>query len=181
MMSLTERLLEIDASLERHRFQHAFGGALALAWCTEMARGTIDVDVNIFVDVSQAHEVVGALPTGVVANAGEIDDLIARGQVRLRWDGVPIDLFLNTHSFHAGVASRVRLERFAGRDIPFLACSDLAVFKVMYDRPKDWVDLTEMVEFGSIDIEGVAAQLIGILGSNDPRIGRLTRLAAPSR
>ena len=44
---------------------HAFGGALALAWCTERARGTIDIDLNVFVDGSRAREVLAALPGGV--------------------------------------------------------------------------------------------------------------------
>ena len=44
---------------------HAFGGALALAWCTERARGTIDIDVNVFVDVSRTAEVLSALPDGI--------------------------------------------------------------------------------------------------------------------
>jgi hypothetical protein len=37
---------------------------------------------------------------------------------------------------------------FGGRQIPFLGCSDLAVFKVFYNRTKDWADLEEMIAIG---------------------------------
>ncbi|MDQ1395101.1 MAG: hypothetical protein QOG64_360, partial [Acidimicrobiaceae bacterium] len=45
MPSLAERLLVVHAGLDGARIPHAFGGAIALAYCTEEPRGTRDIDV----------------------------------------------------------------------------------------------------------------------------------------
>jgi hypothetical protein len=49
MTSLQSQMLQLHKSLARKNIPHAFGGALALAWCTQQARGTIDIDINIFI------------------------------------------------------------------------------------------------------------------------------------
>jgi len=46
MTSIVDKILAISAALENQRFPYGFGGALALAFCTERARGTIDIDVK---------------------------------------------------------------------------------------------------------------------------------------
>ncbi|MEQ8437071.1 MAG: hypothetical protein RIB65_06230 [Ilumatobacter fluminis] len=99
------------------------------------------------------------------------------GQTRLWWGEVPVDVFFNTTEFHERAASRARVEPFAGRDVPFLDCSDLAVFKAFFDRPKDWVDLAEMHEAGSLDVERVIGVLATYLGGADHRIERLVALS----
>ena len=38
---------------------------LALAWCTRRARGTIDIDVNVFVSIGDREALLAALPDGV--------------------------------------------------------------------------------------------------------------------
>ncbi len=58
---------------------HAFDGALALAWCTQRARGTIDIDVNIFVDPSKAADVL-AVPRGIRWAEEDLDALAADGR-----------------------------------------------------------------------------------------------------
>ena len=65
MLSLVEKIVAVHNALEKAKLPHAFGGALALAWCTEQARGTIDIDVNILVDVSQSELILGSLPKAV--------------------------------------------------------------------------------------------------------------------
>jgi len=65
MTGLAEKIIAVDAALDAASLPHAFGGALALAWCTGRARGTIDIDVNVFVPGERAAEVLSALPTGV--------------------------------------------------------------------------------------------------------------------
>jgi hypothetical protein len=96
--------------------------------------------------------------------------------VRLFWDHNPVDLFFNTTPFHEEVALRVRWEPFVGRDLPFLGCQDLAVFKVFFDRTKDWADLEAMHEAGTLDVEHVLGVVVHYLGGDDPRIERLRAL-----
>ena len=50
MSGLPAKIVALHRALERAQLPHAFGGALALAWCTQRARGTIDIDVNVFVN-----------------------------------------------------------------------------------------------------------------------------------
>lgn len=47
-----EKSLAIARALEHARIPHAFAGAIALAFAAE-PRGTIDVDVNLFVSVER--------------------------------------------------------------------------------------------------------------------------------
>jgi len=175
---LPHKMLAIHAALADAGLPHAFGGALALAWCTQQARGTIDLDVNVFVPPARADHAVAALPAGVVASEDDRALLARDGQARLWWDTTPVDVFLDTSDFHEAAAARVRWEPFAGRELPFLACDDLAVFKAFFDRSKDWVDLETMLEAGSLDVATVAGTLARYLGADDHRVARLLALDA---
>src|SRR5262245_17075297 len=133
-MGLPEKIVAIHRALVRADLPHAFGGALALAWCTERARGTIDVDVNVFVSVEHAERVFRALPKTATWTDRDRTVLERDGQVRIWWDNTPIDVFLNTTPYHADVAARTRWETFTGVPIPFLSCDDVAVFKAFFNR-----------------------------------------------
>ncbi len=176
MSSLADKMVEIHRGLDDVDVPHAFGGALALAWCTERARGTIDIDVNVFVDASRASEVLAALPTGIAWSTDDLALVERDGQTRLWWGPTPVDLFVNTTEFHEQVARRCRQELFAGVELPFLGCSDLAVFKAFFNRTKDWADLEEMVAAGTLDRDRVIGVLTRYLGPTDDRIEHLRRL-----
>ena len=66
---------------------------------------------------------------------------------------------------------------FAGRTIAVLGAEDLAVFKAMFDRPKDWVDIAAMAASGMLEPRVAAARLATVLGPGDDRV---VRLAGPS-
>ena len=97
---LPERMIAIHAHLRAASIDHAFGGTLALAWCTQQARGTIDLDVNVFVGPERTDDMLAGLPDGIVASARDRDALRREGQPRLWWDATPVDVFLNTTAFH---------------------------------------------------------------------------------
>ena len=173
---LPYKMMAIHESLAAARISHAFGGALALAWCTQQARGTIDLDLNVFVSPERTATVLEALPPEIVATDDDRALLERGGQARLWWENTPVDVFLNTTEFHEQVATRVNLEPFAGEQLPFLACRDLAVFKAFSNRTKDWADLEAMVAAGSLDVSAVAGVLAGLLGADDDRIEHLLSL-----
>ena len=181
--NLVERIIALHQALDSADIPHAFGGALALAWCTQRARATIDIDINLFVDVGQADRVFVALPPGVEVTDDDRARIEVDGQTRLWWEKTPVDVFFDTTDFHVAARSRVRTEPFAGAEVPFLACRDLAVFKAFSDRSKDWADLEEMAAAGTLDVEAVAGVLGHYLGASDPRISRLLDLddLRPSR
>jgi hypothetical protein len=176
MSVLARRLLEIDDALSAAGLSHAFGGAIALAYCTHEPRGTRDLDVNVFVDPSRAGEVFTALPAGVAVDSRQIEAAARDGQVRVWWHDTPVDVFLNIHAFHGEVARGVRRVRFGGRTIPVLGCRELAVFKAFLGRTKDWADIEAMVERGAIDIADAVASLQGIVGAEHPAVGRMAAL-----
>lgn len=176
MSALADKIVAVHQSLVAARLPHAFGGALALAWCTQRARGTIDIDVNVFIGVDQADELLAALPEPVGWEVADRELLVRDGQARLWWDTTPVDVFLNTTPYHAEVALRARREHFNGHDIPFLACTDLAVFKAFFDRTKDWADLEEMAGAGTLDRQRVIGVLAEHLGLDDPRVAKVLAL-----
>lgn len=176
MTSLADKIVAVHDALTQGRLPHAFGGALALAWCTQRARGTIDIDVNVFVAVERVDDVLAALPDEVLRSDADRTLLVRDGQVRLWWATTPLDVFLNTTAFHADVALRARRERFHGREIPFLGCTDLAVFKAFFNRTKDWADMEEMAAAGTLDRQRVVGVLAEYLGLDDPRVAQVLEL-----
>jgi hypothetical protein len=60
---------------------------------------------------------------------------------------------------------------FGNVTIPVLACDDLAVFKAMFGRAKDWVDIATMVT--QLDADYVTHWVEHLLGSDSPALARL--------
>ena len=118
MTTIVRKIVAVHRALDGAGLPHAFGGALALAWCTEQARGTIDIDVNVFVDASESRRVAGALPKAVARSDAQLAALERDGQVRLWWDRTPVDVFLDTTAFHRQVVGRCRRETFGGTEVP---------------------------------------------------------------
>jgi hypothetical protein len=178
MTSIVDKILVVSTALEAQRLPYAFGGALALAFCTERARGTIDIDVNVFVGQDEAGRVLTSLPRQVSQTAADLLALQGDGQIRLWWEQTPVDVFLDTTEFHVQAAQRRQFHEFGGRKIPFLGCSDLAVFKAFFNRTKDWADLEEMVSMGALNVDQTLGVLVRYLGEDDDRVERLRVLAA---
>ncbi|GIU84915.1 MAG: hypothetical protein KatS3mg008_1690 [Acidimicrobiales bacterium] len=176
--TLAERILLVDRALSR--VPHAFGGAIALAYYAE-PRATVDVDLNVFVPPERFDSVAARLrPLGVAVDDEDVRQRVAQeGQVRVFWDHVPLDLFFAYDRFHRAAAREVRRVPFADRTIPILAASHLVVCKVVFDRPKDWVDIEAMATSGAdIDVAEVLRWLGRILGDEDRRYDRVAALLA---
>ncbi len=61
--TLPEKVLRLHKALKRRKLPHAFGGALALAYCTEEPRATRDIDVNVFVGKDDIEAAVPSAAT----------------------------------------------------------------------------------------------------------------------
>lgn len=175
MTTLVEKVLAVATALGDHDVPYAFGGALALAYATEEPRGTRDIDVNVFVAPADVDTVFDALPAGVVHTDDDRRAVARDEQVRLFWDDTPVDVFFAAHPMHHEAAARRRWVDFAGARIPVLAPLDLAVFKALFDRAKDWVDIETMRDSGTLDTRAAAEAVEALLG-DDPRVARLRRL-----
>lgn len=176
---LVAKIVAVHEALDAAGLAHAFGGALALAWCTEQARGTNDIDVNVFVDAGDSGRVLAALSSVVIYDDDDIARCRRDGQVRVWWGRNPIDVFTDTTEFHRDAAERAVSHEFGGRVMPFLHCSDLAVFKAFFNRSKDWVDLEAMQAAGQLDIARTLGTLVQYLGADDERVERLRSLVQP--
>jgi hypothetical protein len=175
---LVTKLFAIHDALTAAGLAHAFGGAIALAYCTEEPRGTRDLDLNIFADYSRAETALAALPGGISVSTADIDAVAREGQTRLWWDDTPVDVFLNNHPFHDTVAGRVTWVPLERREIPVLDCASLVVFKALFNRTRDWADIEAVSERSPGDIEKAAATIEEMLGADDAIHRRLASLAS---
>ncbi|MEZ5249926.1 MAG: hypothetical protein R2713_12170 [Ilumatobacteraceae bacterium] len=178
MTTLVERIVAVCDHLDRAGLPWALGGALALAYATEEPRATRDIDVNVFVPATDAVSRVRLVAGRRGVRRGRRRAAAHDDQVRLWWDDTPVDLFFAADPFHHEVARRCRSVPFAGRTIRVLGAEDLAVFKAMFDRPKDWVDIATMHESCALDLQVAADRLADLLGHDDARITRLRELGA---
>ena len=175
-MTLPERIVAIHRALAKAGVPHAFGGAIALAYATLDPRGTSDVDVNIFTPANEPERALAALPDGIDQPPGTAETIAREGQIRLWWDETPVDLFFDYIPLHDEAARNRRTVPFESEQIPILGPVELAVFKIMFDRTRDWADLEAMVEAGTLDIVAVRKAVESLVGAEDSRLTRLDAL-----
>ncbi|HXY94623.1 MAG TPA: hypothetical protein VEP49_19330 [Acidimicrobiia bacterium] len=175
--SLPDKVVALHEALARAAIPHAFGGALALAYYAE-PRSTVDVDVNVFVTVEHAAAVAAALrplgaDTSPLAGATPARD----GQVRCHWGRTPIDLFFAYDALHDAMRSQVCAVPFGPDTIPILGAEHLVVCKAVFDRPKDWLDIEQVLAtVDAFDSDDALAELRRIVGNRDARAEHLARL-----
>lgn len=178
--SLPDKVVAIHDRLAAGKIAHAFGGALALAYYAE-PRATVDIDLNVFVLPARYEEVSGRLSRLGVSD--DVDGSVVErdGQCRLWWGRTPLDLFFAYDEIHDAMRRRVRSVPFDTDRIPVLAPEDLVVCKAVFDRPKDWLDIEQMVlSVEHLDIEEVRHWLNRVVGAADPRAQRFEDLVRGS-
>lgn len=176
--TFAEKIVLVHRSLADAEVAHAFGGAIALGYHIESPRATADIDVNIAMPTKQASAALAGLPTGVLWSEPDLKAIARDGQVRLFWDRTPVDLFFPQHELHALVAARVLQVPFGGTSIPVISATDLTIFKVLFDRQRDWADIEAMLNYGEVDRREVRRWLVEVLGEDDERLARFVGLLA---
>ena len=170
-----EAAQRIADALEAAGLPYAIGGALALA-LAGVPRGTADVDVNVFVADDRIGDVVLALQgLGI-----EVDPAAALARARRdgmfvgRWDRMRIDVFLPSIPFaHEASRTRIRITDDTGWSGWFLSAEALAVFKLLFFRGKDVVDLERLVAVRpELDREYVRRWMVDMMGEDDERVVR---------
>jgi hypothetical protein len=175
--SLPEKIVTIHEQLTRAKTPHAFGGALALAYYAE-PRATIDIDLNLFVAPSSYPDVERELARLGIGDGVDLQVVERDGQCRLRWGNTPIDLFFAYDALHDAMRRASRSEPFGETKIPILAPEHLLVCKAIFNRPKDWLDIEQMlVCVDDLDLAEVRAWLDRIVGADDPRRERFEHTA----
>lgn len=175
-MELVEWIVAVHHCLEEADLGHAFGGALALGYVAD-PRGTVDVDVNVFVPRTELDRVAAALADlGLRQEEAGQAAPIAGVRFVHAVDPFPVDVFLSLDESYARVERRVVRHPFGrGEDVlPFLSPEDLCVFKLSFGRPKDWADLHAIAASGfDLDTAYIEEQLLGLRGPTmHPRLAR---------
>jgi hypothetical protein len=171
--ALAGRIVAVHEMLDAMGVPHQFGGAVALAWYRN-PRATTDVDLNVTVSPEDADPVLGALThLGVTVSPADRVLIKQDGQARLDWEGSYLDLFFATFELHREMAERSHQVSFGPVQIPILSPEHLIVCKVIFDRPKDWLDVDWDT---AIDTEETLGWVREILGDDSEQYSRLAAL-----
>lgn len=166
-------------ALEQGGFPYAIGGAIAYGYFGA-ARGTKDVDVNLFMSVEDARPALDALVrTGVRL---DVEESMRRG--RERGDAVGyfglmrIDLFFSSIELHEEAARRTRTVLLMGRPVRILSPEDTVILKLFFNRGKDWVDVERLVarQGPVLDRSEIRRWLVDGVGEDDERVRRWDEL-----
>src|SRR5688572_27733138 len=157
-------------ALEAAAIPYAVGGAIAYGLHAP-PRATNDVDLNVFVEpdalpaVFDALEQAGARVDRVAARARAA----SRGDFVALVDGMRVDVFVPSIPLYAAAAARVKTGVLMGRPIMVLSAEDLAVFKMLFFRPKDVADVERLVAFqgDALDRRYVRSWLVDLVGEDD--------------
>jgi len=178
-LAFRDRISRVARTLASAGIPYAFGGAIALGFHAE-PRLTRDLDVNIFLPETEAGPVLDVLAAvGVTIDGERARRLIERdGQVRLRWDDVPVDLFFATVPFLEVCGTRIQHVPWGPETMSILSAEDLVICKVLFNRPRDWVDIggVTMIRARTLDVGYILAWLDDMLGLTDERVLRFRRL-----
>jgi hypothetical protein len=177
LLAIARRLAD---ALEREEIPYALGGAVACSYWG-VARGTHDLDINLFVEepgFAAAFEVLAREGLGFDREEA-LKSATERGDLRADAAGMRVDVFVNSIPLHRSAAGRVRREMLLGRPVSVLAAEDIAVLKMLFLRPKDVLDVERIlaVQGGALDRGYVRGWLVDSVGEDDERVRRWDELA----
>lgn len=168
--------LEVAARLvglfEQRGIPFAIGGALAYGYWAP-ARGTHDVDMNVFAGEERVDEVVELLQAeGFQVDGAQAHEAVATGgHVKAWWRETPVDLFFNSIPLHDAIARRVVRVPFAGGTAPVLSAEDTILLKLLFFRPKDLLDIERVIgtQRARLDRDYVRSWIVEMVGDDDKR------------
>lgn len=173
--------VRITRPLEARDIAYAIGGAIAYGFWG-VPRATVDVDLNLFVGQVELADAIAALRSAGVA----VDEGAALASSRMRGDfhatigPMRLDVFTPSIDFSWEAArTRVRVE-LLGQPIWILSAEATAVFKLLFFRPKDLVDLDRLVavQREKLDAAYVRRWIVEMVGEDDPRVSRWEAIVA---
>lgn len=175
--AVVARLCEV---LEESGATYAFGGAIALAAWSE-PRATADVDVIVWVEPEELDRAID-----LVRRAGvEVDRDTARAGARTRGmfvgrvGATRVDVFVPSIPFYEEAARRRVRTRIGGALTWVHSAEVLAVFKMLFYRPKDLVDLERMLAVRGPDLDrSFVRDALGEMLGDDERIAKWNEMCA---
>lgn len=181
--SLVEVVTTLIDRLEAAQLPYAFGGAIALSAWSE-PRATTDVDLNLWVGDDDLPSAVALLREAGVEI--ELADALRGARERGMFAGprgsYRVDVFVPSVPFYdVALERRVRVT-LADRQTWVLSPESLAVFKLLFFRPKDLVDISRLLEVHrpALDVGFVRRWLVDMVGPSDARIVKWDELTRQS-
>ena len=142
------------AALDAAGIPYAIGGAIALgAWSDP--RGTYDVEINLFVKPGELDNALDVLErVGVTIDRAAAATADAAGDVIVGTSGgLRVDLFTPSIPFSwEAMRTRRRLRGPSG-EAWYLSAEATAVFKLLFFRAKDLVDVEKLVVVQAADLD----------------------------
>jgi hypothetical protein len=180
-LDATEVATSLAASLGVRGQDFALGGAIALAFWSR-PRGTIDVDITLFIAPDRPTECIRLLQDmGCELEASSANaSLREHGFCSVHYLGLSLDVFLPLVPFYEQARARRKYVPMGNQQIPIWDAETLAVFKMMFFRTKDIADVEQMLQIQGtqLDHKWVRQQLEQIYGVRDPRVARWDELVA---
>lgn len=172
---------ELAARLEAAHCDYALGGAIALGFWSE-PRGTLDVDVTLYLPLDDPHRCMTLLEQiGCVFDRPRTETMLTEHTFcQVQFLGIRLDVFLPMSSFYELAKARRREVPMGNRQAYIWDAETLCVFKMMFYRLKDFVDIQSMLrsQGPSLDRNWIRAALLDLYGKWDPRIGQWDELVA---
>ena len=160
--------LEIGQLLQKNNIDYAVGGSLAFGiWA--VPRATTDVDMNVYTETSDQQGISDLLDTlelaGVEFRNSHMGKLISREeaecvvaghhQIYFRLCGREVDIFLPKLAMDNSSKQRRKEVSVDGKPLFFLDAETIAVYKLLWKRDKDIIDLEQLfaVRGSQLDLE----------------------------
>jgi predicted nucleotidyltransferase len=153
MSDLTTVIHDLVAVFEQLRLPYAIMGGIAVR-AHGIPRPTYDVDFTVAVSRERLDELFGA----IAGRGYTVPEQYSRGgvdpvggmplvKVRLFLDGrsVDADIFIAETSFQREVLERRVAAGVEGRDVKLVSAEDLILFKLVAGRPRDLIDVQDVL------------------------------------
>jgi hypothetical protein len=143
-------------------------------------RGTLDVDVTLFLPADDISTCVRLLQT--IGCTFPMDQatrqLSEHGYCQVEFGGGRVDVFLPLIPFYEEARKRRRTVEFGDQPVRVWDAETLCVFKMMFFRLKDFADVEEIlrVQGDRLDKNWVGQRILAIYGPRDPRVARWDEL-----
>jgi hypothetical protein len=169
---------QLAKELNKRGDEYALGGAIALGYWAE-ARGTMDVDLTLFLPAEKPSEVVwvlGEIGCDFVASEA-IASIREHSFCKAEYRGFHVDVFVPNIPFYEAAKARRRNVPIGKERTQIWDAETLTVFKVMFFRRKDIADVEQILRSQPLfDRNFVRGQLVDIYGPRDPRIAQWDEL-----
>lgn len=179
--SLIDAVASLVDHLERAKLPYAFGGAIAYsAWAEP--RATRDIDLNLWAGASEMDRAFLVLEeAGVSLNReAATREIKERGMFFGMHGEYRVDVFVPSVPFYEEALNRRVRVRLAERETWVISPEALAVFKMLFYRPKDLADVGRLLEIQgkTFDRGFVRKWLVEMLGEDDERLPIWDQLAS---